>query len=450
MLGNKFVYILVLASITGSVFSGCGKSKETKAQPPVTQQTTPPLGTEGRPNGRTPTTGDGTKAPQPVAPPTDDRTPTRPPNRPPAGQPPVKQPPVVGQPPVPVVPQEPIDINERVKFDDAEAIKTGGVKVTGEKSDQKQTEFFYTGSAKDILLQVLISLNSYKSDAERSIDAQIARDLTSAKLSTLKNSGKNILTLGINEEGTKSYNLQLVSSDENPNYLLPKQENFPKQIGILEAVSAELTCMDANPSKVQNGQALCSVMVARVQLANGKAQIIFRKNKALVDATFIVNQQDLNFNYNYGYELWKNYIGNRVDQIIDTPMMDSAIISSYEIVGGKSEMGLVMIATDGAAAGLRIPLVAKATGTTAGTSAYVNNTIINKFDFSGYNMHNVTSQKLGEVIESARITKNNGRGDFEVVLTFDKLEKSETRDDQSRLNLVFTRNEEAIDMNLLK
>lgn len=431
MLGNKFVYILVL-SLAVSAFSGCGKSKDTKTTAPALTDQGNLSGTGGRPNGRTPTTGGGTNAPQP-----------------PIMQPPIKPPPVIGHPPIPVQPQEPVDINKRVKFDDNEAIKTGGVKFT----EQKQTEFFYTGSAKDILLQVLINLNSYKSDGERSVDAQIARDMTTAHLTTRgsgKGSGKNVLTIEINKEGAKSYSLQLVSSDTNPNYLFPKVQNVPKQVGILEAVSAELICMDAKPSKDQNGDPLCSVTVARVQLANGKAQIIFRKNKALVDATFIVNPQDLYCEQNVGYEIWKSYISNRVDQVINTPMMDSAVISSYEIVGGKSEMGLVMIASDGAAAGLRIPLVAKATGTTVGTNAYVNNTIINKFDFTGYNMRNITTQMLGNVINSARITKNNGRGDFEVTLTFDKLGKSETRDDQSRLNLVFSRNDAAIDMNLLK
>ena len=213
-MNNKMVNsLLVISALSfAALLTGCGKSKETKAATPVVGELgTPPPG-EGRPTGRTPGPGDGTKAPVPVNPP--DRT------QPPVKRPPVTRPPVTLPPTNPPVtttpPQTPPNLansNERVNFDGA-VIKTGGLKSAG---GEKSPELFYTGSSSDQLLQTLLMTLNFKSDAARSIDMQIARDIKFVKLSMERNTGKRILSMSTDEEGAKAQLFQLIESDQFSN-----------------------------------------------------------------------------------------------------------------------------------------------------------------------------------------------------------------------------------------
>ena len=180
-MSNKIVNSLLVISTLAfvSLLTSCGKSKETKsnpATPPPAEQGTP--GTGGRPTTRVPGQGDGTKAPIPVNPPDRSRPPIKPPVKPPT-------PPVGEGPKTPTQPQLPPNLpesNERVNFD-GPVVKTGGLKSAGERS----TEMYYTGSSDDQLLETLLISMNFKSDAERSVDLQIARDIKFAKLNIEKN-----------------------------------------------------------------------------------------------------------------------------------------------------------------------------------------------------------------------------------------------------------------------
>lgn len=445
-MNNKMVHRLLVVSalsFTG-LTSGCGKSKETKAAaPPTAGELGQPAPSSGRQTGRAPGTGAGTKAPVPVAPPAVSQPPVkRPPVKPPT-QPPTNPPPTST-----VIPQTPPNLpnsNERVNFDGT-AVKTGGIKAAAGKS----VELFYTGTSNDQLLEtLLVSLNS-KTDGQRSVDYQIARDIKFVKLAIERSSGKRILTINTDEENAKAQLFQLIESEQNPNLLIPRIAMFPTQNGILKAVSAELTCMDKTPAKNSLGRDQCLVTVANVQFANGQAQIIFRKNHALVDAEFDMTREDFNSKQNTGLELWKDYISSRVDQVITFQKVDEVIVSSYEVVGGKSEMGILLTAEDGSSAGFRVPLLAQLQGSSVNAAAYVNNHIDHRFDFSDYaKAKKYRDFTLGNAVESVRLVKNNGRGDVMLSITFDKLARRQNPKDQSRLNLIISRNQQVIDLEKL-
>lgn len=450
-MSNKMVNsLLVISALAfGSLLTGCGKSKETKtaAPPVIADQGQNPAPGGGRQNGRTPGTGDGSKAPLPAQPPQTSQPPTTPPppTRPPVAQPP---PPTVPSPGTVNQPQMPPNLpnsHERVNFD-GPVVKTGGVKAAAEKMN----DLYYTGASDDLLLETLLVSLNFKSDAERSIDLQIARDIKFAKLSIDRETGKRVLSISTKEEATREQIFQLIESDQNANILVPKARLYPTQYGILKAASAELICMDKNPAKNSLGVEKCLVTVAKVQFVQGQAQIIFRKNHALINAKFVVNPHDLETRQNGGLEMWKDYISGRVDQIITEHKMEEVIVSSYEVVGGKSEMGVLVTAADGSSAGIRVPLLATLLGSTVNTAAYLHNHVDNKFDFSDYAARKqVRNFALGNAIETARLTKNNGRGDVIVTLTFDQRAVDQDPADQSRLNLVISRNNTPIDLQKL-
>ncbi len=449
-MSNKIVNSLLVISALAfvSLLTGCGKSKETKsnpATPPPAEQGT--QGNGGRPTTRVPGQGDGTKAPIPVTPPDRSQPPIKPPVKPPT-------PPPVGEgPKTPAQPQLPPNLpesNERVNFEGT-VVKTGGLKSAGERS----TEMYYTGSSNDQLLETLLISMNFKSDAERSVDMQIARDIKFAKLNIEKKSGKRVLSISTDEVDTKMQIFQLIESDQNANFLLPVKRDLSAPVGHLEAVSAELICMDATVSKNANGADDCLVTVAKVQFANGQANIIFRKNHALADAEFVLSDKDVTaYNANEldqtGLGMWLRYVSNRVDQVITIEKAEKVIVSSYEIVGGKSEMGVLITAADGASAGIRVPLLAGLKGSTVNANSYMHNHIDNKFDFSSYSVaKKVKSFNLGNVVHGVKLVKNNGRGDVMLSVTFDQRDRNQEPEDQSRMNLVISRNNTPVDLNKL-
>ena len=440
MIQTLSLVLFVVASV------GCGKSKiEKKSDSGAVGTDSTPQG-GGRGQGRTAapnqpgvSSPDQAGAPAPAAPPPSNRGGRSEPGR---GNEPGRGGQTGGQ-----VGTNPVDANpdsqevfgaSAVKFDEVEALKTGGQKTTTAKSS---ATYYFTGASKDGVLERLKDSSQNKSAAEKSTNAAIASVIQHAKLGK-SSEGHATLSLEVQIGNELTQKIRLKTESENSEVLVVSKSNRPAAEEALHPVGGQLICLDAQK------RSQCSVQVAKVNFTNGSAYIIFRKTIASAHAEFVISDRDYKFNDNQSFNRLKDYVVNRVQHVKTDKKVKELLLSSYEVVGGESELGVILTTEDKQMATFKIPLVAEAQGVSVSHRVTIQANLAHYFDI--VDVTDSYSRSLLVGIDSVRLIKNNGRGDVMLQLKFDKVNSADKADDQSLLNLTFARSEATVDLQKLQ
>ncbi len=270
-----------------------------------------------------------------------------------------------------------------VSFDQAEAIKTGG----------QSKDLFYTASAQDGLMTEFRSYNSKVSAEQSKMNASLAKIITSAKI---KKSGSDMMIdLTTDEQGVlQTYKLKATQADDKHTI------KVVSQTGDLEFQGGFLKCLDKNNS--------CDNSYIKVKLSGAYTRIIFRTSYA----NRLFQYQDSTSD---GHRLWMTYVNNSTQATSTNQKFKSAQVASFEIVNGRAAMGAMILTKDNESVGLSFPLVASAQGTEVSAAALKSQDVTKIYNLAAIG---ATSQRLAQVITTAKLVNNNGLGDVRLKLEF--------------------------------
>ncbi len=409
-LNPLLISVTVLSALT---FSSCGKSKDTKPTPAAvtmaTQTTTPP--TKTRPESSTssgtlhgaptPTNPDGVVgnidsnnqnagAPvpvlnpnQPVNPNSNDgitiiEEPTSGPADSAGGQ-------------QPVAPNASSAVG--LKFDEPEAVKTGG----------KSADLNYTSSANDGLMSEFKARAKTVSADQQKLNQNLAGAISSAKMRKSA-SGEMNVDLLIEDINRKNQLYSFKATADGDKMKLTSASAAGNE---LEFQGGYLKCLDADGG--------CQNAYIKIKFSTAYARIIFRNTYADNNFSIYTNEQAAAPNLNF--DLWKSYILNKTSGAAVAQKIDYVQVSSFEVLNGKSAMGVLVMSKDKEAVGLSVPLLAAEKGTTVSVPVTKISDLGRSFDGASN-----ASQKLSQALSSARLVANNGLGQLRLLLNFSQNE----------------------------
>lgn len=273
------------------------------------------------------------------------------------------------------------------KFDEAEAVKTGG------KSDTLS----YTSSSNDGLMAEFRGYNNKVNAEQKTMNLNLAKAVTNAKLIRSAGGGMTVdLSLDESLNGVKkitSYRLQATQSADK--YSLSKVSSN----GDLEVQGGFLKCTDADGG--------CDNAYIKVKMSGAYVRVIFRKSYA--DRYFILQEGS----QGSSFEMWKSYLTNTVTGASTSQKLDYVQTSSFEVVNGRSAMGVLIATEDKETIGLSVPLLVADKGTQAGSSVAKVNDLSKYYDLAS---NSNGSQNLAKAIKEAKLVNNNGKGEVRIRL----------------------------------
>lgn len=274
------------------------------------------------------------------------------------------------------------------KFDEAEAVKTGG----------KLDTLNYTSSSADGLMAEFRGYNNKVNAEQKTMNLNLAKAVISAKLKRATSAGDMLVDLTLDEslEGVKkitSYRLQATQSGDK--FSLTKINSN----GDLEFQGGFLKCTDADGG--------CENAYIKVKMSGAYVRVIFRKSYA--DRYFILQEGSAGSSF----EMWKSYLTNTVNAASTSQKLDLIQVSSYEVVNGRSAMGVLIATEDKEVVGLSVPLLAADKGTMAGTSVSKVNDLSKNYDLAS---NSNASQNLAQAVKEAKLVNNNGKGEVRIRL----------------------------------
>lgn len=278
----------------------------------------------------------------------------------------------------------------KAKFDEAEAEKTGG----------KLDALNFTSSGNDGLMAEFRSYNNKVAGDQKTLNLKVAKAVLNAKLKRSTSAGSMLVDLTLDEsmDGVKkitSYRLQGNVSQAGDRQIL-KQINTN---GDLEYQGGFLKCIDADGG--------CENAYIKIKLSGAYVRIIFRNSYA--DRLFILEQGS----QGSSFELWKTYLMNTANMSATSQKLANIKTSAFEVVNGRSAMGVLISAEDNEMVGLSVPLLAADKGTTAGSNISKVNDISKNYDLASSSN---SSQNLAQAIREAKLVNNNGKGDIRIRL----------------------------------
>lgn len=276
------------------------------------------------------------------------------------------------------------------KFDEAEAVKTGG----------KLEALNFTSSGNDGLMTEFRSYNNKVAAEQKTKNLNVAKAVLNAKLKRSTSAGSLLVDLTLDEsmDGVKkitSYRLQGNPSQAGDRQIL-KQVNSN---GDLEYQGGFLKCIDADGG--------CENAYIKIKLSGAYVRIIFRNSFA--DRFFILEQGS----QGSSFELWKTYLMNTTSMSTTSQKLESIKTSAFEVVNGRAAMGVLITAEDNEMVGLSVPLLAADKGTMAGSNIAKVNDISKNYDLASSAN---ASQNLAQAIREAKLVNNNGKGDIRIRL----------------------------------
>ena len=272
------------------------------------------------------------------------------------------------------------------KFDEAEAIKTGG----------KSENLNYTSSANDGLMAEFRGYNNKVNAEQKTMNLNLAKAVVNAKL--VRGAGDMLVDLTLDEslDGVKkitSYRLQAKQAGDK--YTLSKVSVN----GDLEIQGGFLKCTDADGG--------CDNAYIKVKMSGAYVRVIFRKSYA--DRYFILQEGS----QGSSFEMWKSYLTNTINGSTTSQKLDLVQVSSFEVVNGRSAMGVMIATQDKEVVGLSVPLLVADKGTVAGTNVVKVNDLSKNYDLAS---NSNASQNLAKAIKEAKLVNNNGKGEVRIRL----------------------------------
>lgn len=277
-----------------------------------------------------------------------------------------------------------------VKFDEAEAVKTGG----------KLDVLNFTSAGNDGLMTEFRSYNNKVAGDQKTMNLNLAKAILNAKLKRSTSAGSMLVDLTLDESmnGVKkitSYRLQGTFSQAGDRQIL-KQVNAN---GDLEYQGGFLKCIDTDGG--------CENAYIKVKMSGAYVRVIFRNSYA--DRFFILEQGS----QGSSFDLWKTYLMNTTNQSTTSQKLSNVKTSAFEVVNGRSAMGVLLSTDDNEMVGLSVPLLAADKGTIAGSGISKVNDISKNYDLASSSN---SSQQLAQAIREAKLVNNNGKGDIRIRL----------------------------------
>lgn len=274
------------------------------------------------------------------------------------------------------------------KFDEAEAVKTGG----------KLDKLNYTSSSADGLMAEFRGYNNKVNAEQKAMNLNLAKAVINAKLKRAAGSGDMLVDLTLDEsvEGVKKItSYRLIATQAGDKFNLSKISSN----GDLEVQGGFLKCTDADGG--------CDNAYIKVKMEGAYVRVIFRKSYA--DRFFILEEGS----QGSSFELWKSYLNNTVNFATTSQKLDYVQTSSFEVVNGRSAMGVLIATEDKEVVGLGVPLLAPDKGTVAGSNVAKVNDLSKNYDLTSASN---ASQNLAQAIKEAKLINNNGKGELRLRL----------------------------------
>lgn len=271
-------------------------------------------------------------------------------------------------------------------FDVTEVEKTGG----------KLDKLNFSSASSDGLMAEFRSYNNKVAGDQKTMNLNLAKAVVNAKLTRTAGSAVVDLTLDESLDGVKkitSYRLQGKSSDAGDRQILKQTSTN----GDLEYQGGFLKCIDADGG--------CENAYIKIKLSGAYVRVIFRNSYA--DRFFIIEEGSQGSNI----ELWKTYLTNTVNGATTSQKLSYIQTSSFEVVNGRSAMGVKIAADDNEVVGLSFALLVADAGTFAGTNVAKVNDLSRNYDLTSGG-----SQELAQAVKEAKLVNNNGKGDVRLRL----------------------------------
>ncbi len=280
-----------------------------------------------------------------------------------------------------------------LKFDEPEAVKTGG----------KSGDLNYTSSANDGLMTEFRARAKTVSADQQKLNQNLAGAISSAKMRKSAN-GEMTVDLLIEDIHQKNQLYSLKATADGNKMKLASVSGAGNE---LEFQGGYLKCLDADGG--------CQNAYIKIKFSTAYARIIFRNTYADNHFSIYTNEQSAAPNLNF--DLWKSYILNKTSGAAVVQKIDYVQVSSFEVLNGKSAMGVLVMAKDKDAVGLSVPLLAGETGTAVSAPVTKISDLGRSFD-GALN----SSQKLSQALSGARLVANNGLGQLRLLLSFSQNE----------------------------
>ena len=286
-----------------------------------------------------------------------------------------------------------------VNFSDSdEAVKTGGQSPEG---------LFYTSSGDDGLMSEFKSYNNKVSAEQKQMNMNLAKGIVVAQLKRQLADNSIQLQLTVDEFGKLKTYVMKASQEDNRLKL-----TLVSKTGDLEYQGGFLKCTDTDGG--------CENAYAKIKLSGAYARVIFRSSYA--SRLFHMPST----NTSKAFALWQTYVNNTVDNVQGATQAISYVqVSSFEVVNGRSGMGVLLVTDDKQLVGLSVPLLAKDKGSSVDVAVQKISDLSQSYDLK--KLAATYSTKLSDTIKSVRLERNNGLGDIRL-----KMDVSDSANDAQK------------------
>jgi len=277
-------------------------------------------------------------------------------------------------------------------FSEAEAAKTGG--------QSAKDKLFYTSAGRDGLMAYFRKLSTTVNAEQQKMNSNLAKAIISAKLKRVASTGDIFVEVVVDENGAVR-NYKLKATDAGTKMDLTAEQ----QPGMLEFQGGFLKCTDTDGG--------CENAYAKIKFSGAYARVIFRNSYA--DQNFIIYKNPA-LAVNANFELWNSYVLNKTTGVVTNQKMDYTQVSSFEILNGRSGMGIMMMAADQNMVGLSVPLMAPEKGTKLSFPVARVTDLSKSYDLSALAGQYGTS--LAQAVSEVKLIANNGLGQLKLMMSF--------------------------------
>lgn len=267
---------------------------------------------------------------------------------------------------------------------DEKALTTGGV----------TNGLNYTAASDDGLMDYFKDIATTVSADQQTKNKKLAQAIVGAKF--MKSGSSYQVDLAIDEMGTKKF-YSLSGVEESNRVRL----TFKNGTGDTEFQGGFLKCLTTDNS--------CSQAYIKIKMNGAYARVIFRNTYLNRHMSYSPQAQDASV------KMWATYVENSITGKDASKALDYVKGHSYEVLNGKSAMGIKFVTKDKQVVNLSTLLVANESG------SQVEQPIVLDRDLSkNYNIEvlNPSSTDLMTAAKGAKLLANNGRGDIKVQIDY--------------------------------
>lgn len=372
-----------------AVLTSCGSSKDSKTSTPIVGPTpsAPPSTSDGVPSsGNTipqPTTPpQGTPQANPNGAPVKTADPTTVSKAAPIGK--VKTSPTTGSSSGQSSPSSADSKTQTTipDFKDSKAVVTGA----------KLNDLNYTSFSDDGLMEAFRTTAMTVSAEQQKLNKILASAITGARLK--KNGADMLLDLATLEKTPRIY--QFKATTEGNRMKL----SLLKSTGELEFQGGFLKCLEVS----------CEDAFVKIKLQGAYTRIIFRTNNMNNNFRFDDKTSEPNI------KLWQSYVYNTIQNTGGSSQIISMRAATYEVLNGKSAMGVQMLTGNNEAFSVGTLLLAPEAGTELNQPASKYADPSQSFNLSTTAGKTFT---LSKAVSAVSLVNNNGKGDVKLKLTID-------------------------------